>query len=396
MSFLATVIEIFLSSPGDVSAERSQILALSSEWNRLRSRETGCFISILTWEGMVAPELSDRPQGAVNRQIGNTYDVYLSVMWARIGTPTGVTSSGTVEEFDLALERAKRGENLRLAALFKKAPVDPTSIDPIQLQGINNFKKRISDEGLFYRDFSDESSLRSIINLLFEQIAKDKDVYSSDEQTSLLRNDITAGSGGNFESIDDQNLGFIEIGEEFEAKSEGLIEKLGEIGKREGVNTEIIGKANSEIDSIMRFGSPDRASIKKAIKKASDSMNDLARYLEANSYYIEEDTVSIARLIDNDLKVRLDFGYQGEKTDQYINNLKQFCENVRTAADNLESLIEATDSIPRMSVEIGKARNSLSINRGKLHSSLVSLVESTENSLAFFEKEVEKYKSQDE
>lgn len=168
MSYSARIIEIFLSSPADVQAERDLIAQFAAEWNRLRSRETGSYVAILTWEDLVAPALGNRSQEVVNEQIGADYDVYLSILWTRIGTATGAAESGTVEEFELALERARSEGGPRIAALFKIAPVDPSAIDATQLQKVQEFKGRIGALGAFYREFSDESSLRTIVNLLFE------------------------------------------------------------------------------------------------------------------------------------------------------------------------------------------------------------------------------------
>ena len=112
----STVLDVFLSSPNDLDPERDFIVSVAQEWNLLRSRSTGCYINLITWQDTIAPALSSRPQQVINDQVGDDYDVYLGMMWSKLGSPTGEAESGTVEEFDRALDRYRRGEGIRLTA----------------------------------------------------------------------------------------------------------------------------------------------------------------------------------------------------------------------------------------------------------------------------------------
>jgi hypothetical protein len=137
----ARVIDVFLSSPSDVGSEREFIRRTAHEWNVLRARSTGCHINVLTWEDAVAPAISDRPQSVINEAIGDEYDVFLGLMWGRFGTATGEAESGTVEEFDRALDRYRNGENLRLYRRYSivSSPnvlMRPSSIDASSFSSI--------------------------------------------------------------------------------------------------------------------------------------------------------------------------------------------------------------------------------------------------------------------
>lgn len=160
MAWNAKVIEIFLSSPSDVSRERALVKKTIDEWNQRRGADAGCVFSILGWESVTA-EIEEYAQGSIIEQIGDNYDVMLGLMWMRFGTPTGKEDSGTFEEFKRALDRKRSGDALRISFYFKQAvPLDLDQIDPEQLAKVRHFKQFIRDEGGLTGDFTDDESLR--------------------------------------------------------------------------------------------------------------------------------------------------------------------------------------------------------------------------------------------
>ena len=67
------------------------------------SPEKRVLLELVRWETHVAPSLGSDPQDVVNRQIGE-YDLFVGIMWKRMGTPTALATSGTEEEFNGAYE----------------------------------------------------------------------------------------------------------------------------------------------------------------------------------------------------------------------------------------------------------------------------------------------------
>src|SRR5579871_1904897 len=92
--------EVLIASPGDVQAERQIIVECIDDWNAAHSRSSSVILQPRRWELDVYPELGDRPQEIINKQIVDTADIVLGVFWHRIGTPTGQAESGTVEEIE--------------------------------------------------------------------------------------------------------------------------------------------------------------------------------------------------------------------------------------------------------------------------------------------------------
>jgi hypothetical protein len=58
------------------------------------------------WDLDVHPETGDRPQEIIDRQIVDTLQS-VRVFWHRIGTPSGVAQSGTIEEIERSVDRKK-------------------------------------------------------------------------------------------------------------------------------------------------------------------------------------------------------------------------------------------------------------------------------------------------
>lgn len=127
MSFEATVYRILIASPSDVVAERKAIPDVIFSWNAVNSAEYGVVLLPVMWETHSSPELGDRPQAIINKQIVKECDILVGTFWTRIGTHTGVAESGTVEEIE---EFKASGRPIML--YFSSAPVVLDSVDPEQ------------------------------------------------------------------------------------------------------------------------------------------------------------------------------------------------------------------------------------------------------------------------
>lgn len=143
MPFSATVFNVLIASPSDVPAEREAIAASLHEWNALNSVETGKVLLPVMWESHSAPVMGDRPQGIINDQVVHTCDMLIGAFWTRLGSPTGVEDSGTVEEIKWFLKN-----NKPVMLYYSKAQPDLDAIDTAQLEKLREFKKSIRDKGI--------------------------------------------------------------------------------------------------------------------------------------------------------------------------------------------------------------------------------------------------------
>lgn len=143
MARSALIIDVFISSPGDVSDDRKVIIDAAQSWNQRNSKKSGIFFNPLTWESKVSPSIGAYSQDVINSQIGDDYDLLIGLMWHRYGTPTGSAESGTQEEFDRALSRYEKDGKTNIAFIFKTTDPPFSDIDPDQLAKVRKFKDDI-------------------------------------------------------------------------------------------------------------------------------------------------------------------------------------------------------------------------------------------------------------
>jgi len=126
-------------------------------WNATHSRETGAILESVLWETHSRPEMGDRPQGIINRQLGTMSDILIGTFWTRLGTRTGVAESGTAEEIE---EFRKAGKPVLL--YFSQIPAVPETIDQDQFRALLAYKEKLSKEGL-YSAYGSIAELRDLV-----------------------------------------------------------------------------------------------------------------------------------------------------------------------------------------------------------------------------------------
>ena len=146
----ALTITVLLASPGDVNRERAAVRRAADEVNANTGEAEGFHLVVKGWETHSRPA-AGRAQGNINHQIGPT-DIFLGIMWARLGTPTGRAPSGTVEEYERARQRHKRSRARRKPSVmfyFKtKSPRSLRDLDLDQLAAVRAFKARVMKDNL--------------------------------------------------------------------------------------------------------------------------------------------------------------------------------------------------------------------------------------------------------
>src|SRR5690348_1735150 len=108
MAFNARVLQVLIASPSDVAAERQSLPIAIYEWNSLNAEAMGTVLLPVLWETHSTPEMGDRAQALVNRQVVDGCDILIGLFWTRLGSPTGDAESGTVEEIERFLATNRR------------------------------------------------------------------------------------------------------------------------------------------------------------------------------------------------------------------------------------------------------------------------------------------------
>lgn len=143
MAYRATVIPIMIASPGDVTEEREIVRSVIHDWNDVNAESSGIMLAAVGWDSHSSPELGERPQELINRRVLENCDLLIGVFWTRLGTPTGKSQSGTVEEIEEHVDAGKPA-----MIYFSSKPVAPESIDPEQYKQVNAFKDKLKPQGL--------------------------------------------------------------------------------------------------------------------------------------------------------------------------------------------------------------------------------------------------------
>ena len=152
MTYEAKVYRILIASPSDVEEERDITVRVIQEWNDLHSYSRKIVLLPLRWETHVAPEYDVRPQDVINKTIVNQCDLVIGIFWTRLGTPTGKSDSGTLEEIQ---ETAKAGKPVMI--YFSEREIEPERIDLEQLKKLRDLKKEVYSNAIVktYRSYSD-------------------------------------------------------------------------------------------------------------------------------------------------------------------------------------------------------------------------------------------------
>ncbi|WP_052235268.1 hypothetical protein [Pectobacterium carotovorum] len=209
MSYTAQVFRILIASPSDVADERDIAVKVIQEWNDLNSAERQLVLLPLKWETHSSPEYGRRPQEVINRQVVDQCDLLVGIFWTRIGSPTGVAESGTLEEIERVSVDGKP-----VMLYFSKVNKNPDDIDLEQLKNLREFKKKTLPNSLIESysnqvEFRDKLAKQLEIQLrsLLAHIT-DTDTEQIDERkpsTNIIlnfANPVTGKSIGNRINID--------------------------------------------------------------------------------------------------------------------------------------------------------------------------------------------------
>src|ERR1044072_3115408 len=98
-------VRVFLASPSDVMDERDAAEGVIADLNQTLGQSKDLVLELVRWETHTRPGFGEDAQDVINGQIG-PYDIFVGVMWKRLGTATLRAASGTAEEVQAADDRS--------------------------------------------------------------------------------------------------------------------------------------------------------------------------------------------------------------------------------------------------------------------------------------------------
>ena len=123
-----------------------------SSLNETIGESDGVFLDLIRWETHAWPGFGADAQDVINREI-EPGDIFIGIMWRRIGTPTARAISGTVEEFERAYELWLRTGRPTLMLYFKTEAFYPTLDELTQFRSVLEFKQLLRDKGALYWEY---------------------------------------------------------------------------------------------------------------------------------------------------------------------------------------------------------------------------------------------------
>lgn len=273
-----TVIRVFVGSPGDLAEERSRLDDVVRELNLTWSRSLGVRLEVVKWETDAYPAAGPDAQAVLNEEFADDYEIFIGIFWTRLGAETPRAQSGTVEEFERALNRRRAGETVQLMLYFKDAPVAPTALVPQQLQKLIEFRERLKGDGILYWSFltGDEFSNYSrlhLTKLVQEWLAKNQ--LPKPPVASSLPSPVAFP-----DQVPIEELGFIEL---LELANERMQELLDVAKTIAAANTDFGRKLEQRTKEIVDAKSNDPAlslrEYKRVTNYAANDMEELVSKL---------------------------------------------------------------------------------------------------------------------
>lgn len=365
-----SVIQVFVASPSDVKAEREALESVIQELNKIWSKKLRLRLDLNKWETDVYPGFGQDPQDVINRQIEDEYDIFIGILWGRIGTPTLRAESGTLEEFQRAYARHQEDpDSIDLMIYFKDAPIAPSKIDIEQLRKLQEFRSSLGEKGGLYWSFESLSNFESIIRSHLSLVAqrwtsKIASNYPNLALFDLISQQISTVESKEFE--EDIELGIFDYYAALEEQAGCMETAMRLIGE---ATVDIGQQVQRRTDELLRLkGLTDRGAQKeseKVIKLAADDMNKYSSTLKNQLPKFSSSRDDVFESLSKALMLFRDFqthenAEDGE--DKYAaleSQLLTLSEGISSAKEGIVHLKEAISSLPRVSSYFNKAKRNL-------------------------------------
>ena len=355
------VLSVFVSSPSDVSEERAELRRIVSKINSGVGRSKGVMLELRGVED-VAPAFGSEPQEVVNKQIQD-YDIFVGILWHRIGTPTKGALSGTIEEFQLAKARYDKDPKcVELMLYFKTAPpLSLSEIDPDQLRGVNEFRSRVSKEGGLYKEFASVNDFANQVDIhLTGLVVQEKGVES-------LQPSKDTGVETQPPICEDEDEGLLDLEDTYSEEMTALHDVLLRMDKAIRQVGDRIRQRSGEVtaitpprDSPLNVRRSARVETRRIIKKSARDLDQfVAEFKIELPLYRKHLDTGIGALM-RAVPIYLELPNGKERKDELKDVLAQLRNSMAGMLDSMEGFRDSTRYLPRMTSDFVRARKSTS------------------------------------
>ncbi|WP_449420564.1 hypothetical protein [Phormidium nigroviride] len=156
-------LKIFLASPSDVAKERDYVIEVIEEINRTIAPSKDVILEVVSSKHTF-PGYGQDGQSVLNKQIGTMkeYEIFIGIMWNRVGTPTKRAPSGTIEEFRRAVRANKSHKKPDIWFYFRKSKAHLDTPEKLeQAKKVVTFKNELQGKALTH-DYNSPSNFRDM------------------------------------------------------------------------------------------------------------------------------------------------------------------------------------------------------------------------------------------
>jgi hypothetical protein len=132
-----TEVAVFIAWPGDNAAARDRARHVIAELDETFGKHHGVRVLAKDWKTHARPAGGNAQQN-INNQVG-AYDIFVGLLWTRLGMNAGRGRTGFVEEYEIARGQWKRRKSSLMLYVRESSPKNLAAIDAAQLQQVRDF-----------------------------------------------------------------------------------------------------------------------------------------------------------------------------------------------------------------------------------------------------------------
>lgn len=359
-----TIIRVFLASPDDVRDERDILSENIDDFNAENSESMRVRFDLIDWKRHISPGVGEDAQAVINEQVAGKYDIFIGILWNRIGTPTKRSGSGTIEEFRLAKARYDKDPNsMKLMLYFRTSP--PISMDDFDVEQyklVQEFRKEAGEAGVFYFEFSDPDSFRNHARLDLAKTARYWADQNKQDDTHLPQSNN--GTVAETSTLHHPGEGIIELEETLEKEMMVLIG----VAERMAASIVQIGdKSRQRAAEIQAIPIPKDASrlsdyerqrlrihTKRVLARSAKDMDgfvaEIRNEVPKFRQHLDKSIDVLAKCIP--IYIEIGFGENDEKMLELKGNINDMKDAMGGMVDGTEALRASFSGFPRLSTVI--------------------------------------------
>jgi CRISPR/Cas system CSM-associated protein Csm2 small subunit len=345
---------VFVASPGDVEPERARVENAVREVNLnllSSSQDSIIQLALVRWETHAYPSFGQDPQAVINAQIGTEYDIFIGILWSRVGTPTPRFPSGTLEEFWAAYKKWQSDRtSVTLMIYFKDEPLSPSQLDTSQLAQVQSFKKELSSAGGLHWTFKTVDDFETIVRLHLTRAVQD---WRGRLTVAPVQTVHPVSSRA--EESDEVELGFIdymELSAEAGARHEAVLARMTSALQQFQEQMEL---RTTEAQTVVL--QPTIPTARLLVEQSARDLNDLTASLLAELSQLSQAHTDLLKYQVGGAASSLEFGQSGKgQVRQVLSQLDTYTGVMRTARLGVRQFHDILAQMPRMAVVFNKAK----------------------------------------